>query len=372
MEKGKRTLGFSEFAKDLGAHIAYMQSGGKTGKRADFTDCILPKIDLEQQRKFYELTRSGRASAGDIILQGLSFRNAEIPDSLLDRMQFYDCDFSGASLAKTKIRSCTFSDCRFSRTKADSISIERSVIQNSVFDEASIRRSFIHNGTNFEFCHFKNHTRFTDGTRMTGMNFYGCEFQQSIFQRVSLSKDVSFGFCHIEDSQFLFSNFSRTSFQQGELQDSRIYDCNFSNACFELVEGDNLDVLNTNLETAQLGDMFPDIHQTSIELRQKDGTIRIPVSLNLQDGYITSKELEPFFPRDEKGRARKSIPLRTLQELIQHDKISIRRPQRLHDLPRLFHEYRTCRSVKKQLLAACRSLQETYTMHKKLDLENQK
>lgn len=372
MEKEKRTIGVSEFTKELGAHIAYMQSGGKIGKRADFSDCVLPKLQLDAQRKFYELTRAGGDSAGDIILHGLSFQNAEIPDSVLDRMQFYDCDFSGVKLKGTNIRSCTFSNCQFSKTRADCVSVAGTRFQDSTFDGVSINRSHFHDNTCFEFCQFKDHARFANGTRAAKTNFYGCKFQQSVFQRVSMSKEVSFGFCHIEDSQFLFSDFSRTHFQQGELQDSRIYTCNFSNACFELVEGDNLDILDTNLETAQLGDMFPDIHQTSIELQQKDGMIRIPVALNLQDGYITSKELEPFFPKDEKGRARKSIPLRALQELIQRDKISIRRPQRLHDIPRLFHEYRTCRAVKKQLLAACRSLQETYTMHKKLDLENQK
>lgn len=350
----KESLSESAFWKQLKAHW----EGQAT---ANFANQAL-SFDI-RHTKLYQ--KQGDSEKWLPILSQLSFRGSEIQNSYLADIRFEHSDFTQTELIDSIGENLTFQSCIFPDTQILNSKFHQCLFQDCVFLNSDVKQSIFHDCT-FVNCHIEDRSAFQDATVLSHTSFQDCVLQNAYFNYATLSPGVHFAACDLGNIHMLESDCSHIFFDaKTSLHHSTIYKTDFSSADFSFLAMQDNDFMDCNLETARLGNHFPEILQVSVNLPVKDTFARIPIALNLRDGRITCKDFQEVFPT-------RSIPLRNFTQMLQKDKIPFPHPKTISQFPAALHKYFSLREGKKCFLTSLQNMQKMLDIYQALFLNKQK
>jgi len=241
----------------LAAHKEWLDSKGKEGQQADFTNMDLHGLDLRSFKREHDLS-----------ISRVIFRNASLSGSQMENCNFNLCDFEGATFDHSQLFMQYFKDCIFERCSFEQVEI---------------------NHGSFLDCDMKD-------VRFRQIRLNDVSFEHNLMENASLSnlvcnQNVSFFRNDLSDSVAVGADLSGAEFRQNDFRGAKFMQCAFDSSNFVYNQYDNQsDIFSCNLENCRIQEQGFPVPVCQFCLPTQDGNT-IAFTVNKDDGRVMSRGL---------------------------------------------------------------------------------
>lgn len=214
------------------------------------------KIEAHEEWLLTEGVTGTQLILSNEIIEDLDFQEGNLKQSIFEFCNFKKCCFNNTNLEEGSIKSCQFENCSM-----EEVNFERSVILSNIFEENILNKSIFKGSliirNSFSKCYlnscnfisdepipetphqttilinnsflnsFLKSCQFNYSIFSLAIRFENCDLSSSIFDNVDFHYADFFGSCfngcQIKETDFSFSNMTKTSFENVNMDDGSIW-----------------------------------------------------------------------------------------------------------------------------------------------------
>jgi len=282
---GRHVIHQEEFESIAKAHFIWELSNGKAGKKADFTNTIIEGVNFGNNEH-------------PMIFSDVSFRGAEIKDSMFYNFRFANCDFSNSVSYMTSFKKSNINFCKAEEAIFDTVGFVDTSLSESDFSKSAFYDNVLI-GANVSSCNLQDtlmqHPQFAEQNL-----FQSCNFEnQQLFGVVALPKSAGERLApdklliqngNFRDAQIQSCCFQHTHFKDADFRKATVVQSNFNRATLENSPLTKALVSLSNFESTRFKDT--PMHEQFVQLYGTlDGKRRFSFAYYPVANRITSHKL---------------------------------------------------------------------------------
>lgn len=209
----------------LAAHKEWLDSKGREGQQADFTNMDLHGLNLRSFKREHDLS-----------ISHVIFRNVSLSGSQLDNCNFISCDFEGTTFDHSQLYMQYFKDCNFARCSFKQVDLNHSSFLECGFRGASFREM-----------------------RLNDVAFERNDLNDAILSYLMCNQNISFVRNDFSGSNTVGADFSGSDFRQNDFRNACFMQCVFDSSTFQAnLYDEQSEFFSCNLENCRIQDQgFP-------------------------------------------------------------------------------------------------------------------